>query len=91
MKEAAKTKLLQIFDVGKHLYDSFCKKRFISKFTRISVTIHRYVMLTFITKSDGKLSQKKIAICKKAIDDAHRLIQMAQIRGYDMQKLSVMS
>ena len=46
-------------------------------------------MPTFTTKSDGKLSQKnkEIAICKKSTDHAHRLIQMAQIRGYDMQKL----
>ena len=57
--EAAKTKLLQVFDVGKHMYESFRNERFISKSTRISATIHRYVMPTFTTKNDGKLSQKK--------------------------------
>ena len=56
--EAAKTKLLQVFDVSKHLYESFCNERFtgISKFTCISAAIHRYVMPTFATKSYGKLS-----------------------------------
>ena len=31
--DAAKTKLLQVFDVGKHLYECFRNERFISKFT----------------------------------------------------------
>ena len=57
--EAVKTKLLQVFDVGKHLYESFRNERFISQSTHISATIHGYVMPTFTTKSDGQLSEKK--------------------------------
>ena len=57
--EAPKMKILKVFDVGKHLYEFFRNERLISKSARISATIHRYVMPTFTTKSDGKLSQKK--------------------------------
>ena len=79
--------ILDAFHTEGNLYFTLHKARYEDKTTRISSTIHKVMLPAFDSDKTRSTGLKQTSMKKKSTASAHRMIQIAQARRYDMKEL----
>ena len=87
VSQDTKDKILNLFQTGNELYSTLRKERYEEKTTRISSTIHKVMLPVFDSNKKPSTEHTGKSGKKKSNSSAHRMIQIAQAREYDMQEL----
>ena len=87
VSQDTKEKILNLLQTGDSLYSTHRKGRYEDKTTRISSTIHKVMLPAFDSNKTPSTCVTGKSSKKKSNSSAHRMIQIAQAREYDMQEL----
>lgn len=84
VSQETKKQILDVFHTGGSLYSTLRKARYEDKTTRISSTIHKVMLPASESNRTRSTGLKRTSMKKKSTASVHRMIQIAQARGYDM-------
>ena len=89
MPEGIRNDLLDVLKNGERIYHQFRKNRFLEKNEKISDTIHRNNIKTFVSikENQGKAKKVKEKTSKKDMVNAQKLIDLARVRNFNDKKL----
>ena len=89
MPEGIRNDLLDVLENGERIYHQFRKNRFLEKNEKISDTIHRNNITTFVSikENQGKAKKVKEKTLKKDMVNAQKLIDLARVRNFNDKKL----
>ena len=86
VSQDTKEKILNVFETGDNLYSTLRKARYEDNTTRISRAMHKF-MLPFDSKKTQRAGLKGKSIRNSSNSSAHRMMQIAQAREFNMQEL----
>ena len=88
MSDDIRSQLLSVKEIGTKAYETLRKERFVEKSVRLSSTIHRTNLKTFLSIHKSKKESKGKSSGKKKVDAQMRqTIEVARARGKNIQEL----